>query len=376
MAVEVGAPDDALAPGEPGEGLFTELGGWPGVYARLFERQNLTSDEAAAVFTEVLENRAQPAQLGALLAALRTKGETAEEIAGFVRAMRRRGESVTLLAGAADAIDTCGTGGDRSGTINVSTLAALIVAGAGGHVCKHGNRAASSQAGSADLLEAFGVSLELGPEGVARCVGESRFGFCFAQRFHPAMRYAGPVRSALGIATAFNVLGPLANPARVRRQVVGVAAPELAETVLGALEHGGAVHALVVYGRDGLDELSTVVASEVFESRLQSDGSFARRQYAVDARGLGLAPARSADLVGGDVAHNLARAQAILHGERGAQRDVVLLNAAAGLIVAGRAADFAEGLALAEESLDSGAPREVLERFIVASATAADAGLL
>lgn len=354
---------------------FAALGAWPGVFSRLFAREDLSAEDAAAVFDEILLDRAQPAQLGAFLAALRTKGETAEEIAGFVRAMRRRGESVVLPPGAVGAIDTCGTGGDRSGTINVSTLAALIVAGAGGAVCKHGNRAASSRAGSADLLEALGVALELGPVGVARCIAESGFGFCFAPRFHPAMRFAGPVRSALGIATAFNVLGPLANPAHVRRQVVGVADAALAGTVLEALEHGGAEHCLVVYGRDGLDELSTVVASEVLESRTLPDGTRRRREYAVDARSLGLAPARREDLVGGDVAHNAARATAILAGERGPQRDVVLLNAAAGLIVAGLAADFPTGLALAESTLDAGAPRDVLERLVQSSRRAAAEGL-
>ncbi len=364
--------------GDPGgvPERFASLGGWPGLFARLFAREDLAGEDAAAAFDEVLLGRADPAQLAALLAALRTKGETAEEIAGFVRAMRRRGATIELPAGAEDAIDTCGTGGDRSGTINVSTLAALIVAGAGGAVCKHGNRAASSRAGSADLLEALGVTLELGPEGVARCVAEAGFGFCFAPRFHPAMRHASPVGKALGIATAFNVLGPLANPARVRRQVVGVADATLAPTVLEALERGGAVHCLVVYGRDGLDELSTVVPSEVFESRVEPNGTRLRRQYAVDARGLGLGPARPEDLVGGDVAHNAARALAILDGERGPQRDVVLLNAAAGLLVAGRAEDFPGGLALAEQTLDSGAPREVLARLVESSAAAAREGLL
>jgi anthranilate phosphoribosyltransferase len=222
-----------------------DAGGWPGLLTQLFQREDLSGELAGAALDDILSGGVEPLQIAAFLAALRTKGESVEEMAAFVRAMRRAGEVVVLEEGA---IDTCGTGGDRSGTINVSTAAALICAGADVAVCKHGNRAASSQSGSADVLEALGVAIDLGPEGVASCVAAARIGFCLATRFHPAMRHVGPVRRGLGVATVFNFLGPLANPAAVRRQVVGVGDPRMADRMLGVLEANGAEHAIVCYG--------------------------------------------------------------------------------------------------------------------------------
>ena len=246
--------------------------------APLCARQDLTSAQAGAAMAEILRGDATPAQIAAFAVGLRIKGETVEEMAGLVTSMLDFAEPVPLGPElAAAVIDTCGTGGDRSGTINVSTIAAFVAAGAGAKVCKHGNRAASSKAGSADVLEALGVVIDLGPDGVAACVAEAGMGFCFAARFHAALRHSGPVRRELGVPTVFNFLGPLANPARVRRQVVGVSDPRMAEKVLGVLRANGAAHALVVYGHDGLDELTTADTSTVFELR---DGQV--RTFVVD----------------------------------------------------------------------------------------------
>lgn len=345
---------------------FAAFGGWPGVLGRVTRGEHLAVDEAAAAFGEILAGEATPAQVGAFVAALRTRGETVEELTGFVRSMRAHAERIPALEGATDLVDTCGTGGDRSGSINVSTIAALVVAGAGCRVCKHGGRAASSVAGSADVLEALGVVIDLDGRGVARCVEEAGIGFCFAPRFHPAMRHAAPVRRELGIATVFNFLGPMANPAHVVRQVIGVGDATMATKMLGVLEANGAEHAMVVHGSDGLDELSTVAPSMVLEVR-----SGERRSFEVDARDLGLAPASRESLRGGDAAANAAAARRVLAAEHGPHRDVVLLNAAAALVVAGRAADLPAGLSVAAASIDSGSAATALERLVAASAAAA-----
>jgi anthranilate phosphoribosyltransferase len=277
-------------------------------------------------------------------------------------------ERVVLPAELGDrVVDTCGTGGDRSGTINVSTIAALIVSGAGVPVCKHGGRAASSQAGSADVLEALGVVIDLGPAGVARCVSEAGIGFCFAPRYHPAMRHAGPVRRELGVPTAFNFLGPLANPARVRRQVVGVGDPDMAPRMAGVLAAGGSSRVMVVHGAGGLDELSTAGPSTV-HSYSAVDGQF--RQEVIDPASLGLAPASVEDLRGGDAETNAALARSVLEGETGPRRDIVLLNAAAGLVVGGASGDMAEGLALATAVVDDGRAGACLDRLISVSKAA------
>jgi anthranilate phosphoribosyltransferase len=352
-----------------------DVGGWPGVLGRLFRREDLSADEAAAALDSVLAGEASQVQLAAFMAALRTKGETVDEIAGLVRAMRARAEPLVIEG---ELVDTCGTGGDRSGTINVSTISALVVAGAGARVCKHGNRAASSQAGSADLLEALGVVVGLGPAGVARCVAEVAMGFCLAPRFHPAMRYVGPVRGELGVATVFNFLGPLANPAHAKRQLVGVGDPLMAERMLAVLEANGTVHAMVVFGHDGLDELTTVTTSTVLETILEGDDTprYRRRRYEVDPRALGLAPAQLSDLKGGAPGLNAELANSVMAGELGPRREFVLLNAAAALVVAGLSGDLATGIELAVSVLDSGAAARTLQQLVSASRAAAADGLL
>jgi anthranilate phosphoribosyltransferase len=332
--------------------------GWSPLLRQLFEGRDLDRAQARAAMAAVLSGEAAPSQIAAFAVAMRMKGESVTELAGLLDAML---DAATLvpLPDPSSVIDTCGTGGDGSHTINVSTLAALVVAGAGGKVCKHGNRAASSACGSADLLEALGVSIEVDPAVVARCVADAGVGFCFAPRFHAAMRHAGPTRRELGVPTAFNFLGPIANPGRVKRQVVGVSDPAMADRVAAVLAANGAVRAMVVFGHDGLDELTTVTSSTVVDLR---DGDVSR--YDVDPATLGIAPARLADLVGGDVAANADLARRVLAGEPGPHHDIVVLNAAAGLVVAGLADDLAGGAELARASLRSGAAASALERLV------------
>lgn len=359
-----GAPDGA---GTDLDGM----GGWAGLLSRLVSGQSLTAEEAGGALSEVLAGNASAAQIAAFVTALRIKGETVEEMAGLVEAMLRFAEPLSVSG---DVVDTCGTGGDRSSSINVSTAAAFVVAGAGVPVCKHGGRGASSRCGSADVLEALGVEIGLGPAGVARCVEEAGMGFCFAPRFHPAMRHAQPVRRELGVTTVFNFLGPLANPARARRQVVGVSDPSMADKMLGVLRANGALRAMVVYGHDGLDELSTTTASTVLDLRAGEGAESEVRSYTVHPAALGLAPAALPDLVGGDAATNADLVRKVLEGGRGPHRDIVALNAAAGLVVAGRAADLPEGLARAEEVLDTGAAARVAEALAAVSRDAAREG--
>ena len=364
------APEDPPVSRWSGPDLAS-FGGWSAILGRLFRREDLRAEQASAALADILAGRAEPAQIGAFAAALRTKGETVEELSGLVAAMLAEAE---LVRAGDDLVDTCGTGGDRSGTINVSTMAACVVAGAGAKVCKHGGRAASSRAGSADVLEALGVVIDLGAAGVERCVAEAGFGFCFAPRFHPAMRHAGPVRRALGAPTVFNLLGPLANPARATRQVVGVGEPAMAQAMLGVLEANGSRHAMVLYGHDGLDELSTTAPSTVHESTLHADGSRERRTYVVDPLDFGIARATREELSGGDVQENAAHVHSVLRGEPGPRRDIVVLNAAAGLIVAGLEENLASAIDRARHVLDSGAARHALERLIEVSGLAARDG--
>jgi anthranilate phosphoribosyltransferase len=353
-------------PAEPGLTL-EQIGGWPGVLGRLAAGDDISAAEAAAALTDVLQGNATPAQIAAFVFGLRCKGETVEEMTGLVGAMLAASERVVLGPGLADrVVDTCGTGGDRSGTINVSTIAALVVAGAGVPVCKHGGRAASSKAGSADVLEALGVVIDLGPDGVARCVEEAGIGFCFAPRYHPAMRHAVPVRRELGVPTAFNFLGPLANPARVRRQVLGVGDPAMATRMVRVLAAGGATHAVVVHGADGLDELSTTGPSTMYVW----SGDDSQPPVTVEPADVGLAPARVADLRGGDADTNAAFARRVLDGDSGPHRDVVLLNAAAGLLVAGTVSSIAEGVGRAAAAIDDGCAAEALERLVTVSQAA------
>src|SRR6476469_6186005 len=292
----------------------------------------------------IRSGRATPAQLIGFVVALRAKGETADELSGLLDAVLAAAELVPLDDELRSrAVDVVGTGGDRSHSINVSTMAAIVVAGAGVPVCKHGARGASSLCGTADVLEALGVVLELSPGGVRRCVEEAGIGFCFAPRFHPSFRFAAPSRREIGIPTVFNLLGPMANPGRVRRQVIGVADASRASLMLAALRVHGSECAWVVHG-GGLDELTTTGPSTVLA--LHHDGG--ARTFTVDPVALGLAPATHDQLVGGDPEHNADVVRRVLDGERGSHRVIVVLNAAAALVAAAAADDLSAGLALAE----------------------------
>jgi anthranilate phosphoribosyltransferase len=342
---------------------------WSTILSRLAAGHDLSVAEARAALGVVFDGEATAAQLAAFIFGLRCKGETVEEMTGMVEAMLAAATPVPVSASLRTRlIDTCGTGGDRSGTINISTIAALVVAGAGVPVCKHGGRAASSQAGSADVLEALGVIIDLGPEGVLRCIEEAGIGFCFAPRYHPAMRHAIPIRREIGVPTAFNFLGPLANPARVTRQMVGVGDPSMAERMCQVLIAGGAVDVAVVYGSDGLDELTTTGPSTLVRWVAgEGPSGGAPVTTTVDPQALGLAPAKPADLKGGDAPVNAAFARRVLEGQRGPHRDIVLLNAAAALLVGGRVRDLVEGLEVAAESIDGGRAAVALERLIATS---------
>jgi len=354
---------------EAEEQRFAALGEWPGVLGRLLSGQDLEADEAACALGQVLVGAASASQISAFVMGLRMKGETVEEMAGFVRAMLAHAEPLDIPG---DLVDTCGTGGDRIGSVNVSTLSAFVVAGAGAKVCKHGGRAASSATGSADVLEALGVVIDLGPQDVAHCVAEAGMGFCFAPRYHPAMRFAVPVRRDLGVVTVFNFLGPLANPARARYQLVGVSDPSMAEKMMGVLMVNGARRAMVVHGVDGLDELSTTAPSKVLEFDARDDDPDAGvRSYVVDPVDLGLPRATLSDLRGGDAGVNAQLARRVLAGETGPHRDVVVLNAAAALMVAGLVDGLAEGVAMAGAVIDDGRARSVLDRLVEVSQEAA-----
>ena len=340
---------------------LTELGGWPAILGDLTSGRDLTVDQARAAMAEILDGAATPAQIAGFIVALRMKGETVDELTGLVDAMLAAAERVTLPDPGA-VVDVVGTGGDRAHTINVSTLAALVVAGAGGRVCKHGNRAASSATGAADLLEALGVRIDCGPDEVARCVGDAGIGFCFAPRFHSAMRHAGPPRRELGIPTAFNFLGPLANPAGVRRLMIGVADASMAERMVGVLAARGSERVLVVHGDDGLDELTISTTSQVVELR---EGDV--HAYEVDPKDLGITPASIEALAGGDPATNAALARRVLDGEPGPHRDIVCLNAGAALVAAGLADDLASGIGSARSSIDEGSAAAALDRLVAIS---------
>jgi anthranilate phosphoribosyltransferase len=332
---------------------------WPAVLGKLIRREDLDAGEAGAAMASILEGTAGPARIAGFVVALRAKGETATEIAAMVRTMLRFADRVEV---AGPLLDTCGTGGDCAGTINVSTIAAFVAAGAGARVAKHGNRAMSSDCGSADLLEALGVVVDLGPAGVARCITEAGIGFCFAPRFHPAMRHAGPVRRELGVATTFNFLGPLANPAGARRQVLGVGDPAMAELMVTALAELGCERALVFHGHDGLDELTTTTTSAVWDLRA---GEVLRS--VVDPVELGIPRAGPGDLVGGGPVRNAEIARAVLAGAPGPARDIVLLNAAAAFVAAGLADDLAAGLAGAAAAIDEGRAAAALDRLVALS---------
>ena len=318
--------------------------------------QSLAIDEAVAVMREVMEGEATPAQLGAYLTALSLKGETPEEIAGFATVMREKSLRVNPDG---KAIDTCGTGGDRKGTFNISTAAAFVVAGAGLTVAKHGNRAASGDCGSADVLEALGVRIELPPEAVEQCLREIGIGFMFAPAYHPAMRYAAPVRREIGIRTVFNVLGPLTNPAGVSCQLIGVGYPGLGEKMAEALKLFGAQHAIIVHSDDGMDELSLGSDTPGWEVL---DGAI--RPYLVRPRELGLPHATPDDLRGGDPETNAATMRSILAGGSGPVRDAVVLNSAAALVAGDLASGLRDGIEMATASIADGRAGEKLDAMV------------
>jgi len=324
--------------------------------AALVDRRDLSEDEAGACMEQIMSGEATPAQLGAFLVALRMKGETIDEITGLARVMREKSLHVHVDG---PLLDTCGTGGDASGSFNVSTAAAFVAAGAGARIAKHGNRAMTSESGSADVLEVLGAKIDLAPEGVAACIERAGFGFMFAQIFHPAMKHVAPVRREIGVRTVFNVLGPLTNPAGASAQVLGVADAALAGKLAGALVRLGVDHALVVHGEDGLDEVSVSAPTLVYDVR---DGAVVTRTLSPQDAGLAEHPAGA--VRGGTPAENAASLRGVLDGKPGALRDFTLINAAAALVAGGLAPDVREGVALAAQSIDSGAARERLDAFV------------
>src|SRR3954462_3344741 len=321
--------------------------------------RSLSSDEAAGVLRVIMSGDAGETQIAGFLIALRAKGETEEEIEGLARTMREFATPVPCRRD--DLLDTAGTGGGRT-TFNVSTTAAVIAAGAGCAVAKHGNRSATSLSGSADLLEALGARIDLGPEAVARCIGEAGFGFMFAPAHHQATRFVVPVRKELAVRTIFNFLGPLTNPAGARRQLIGVSDPGMLDRIAGALVRLGVDRALVVSSEDGLDEMSTSGATRVVE--VEGEGV---RAYTVAPGDVGLATSPPEAVAGGTPEQNAATTRAILAGEPGPERDLALLNAGAAIYAAGRADDIAHGVVVAAEAVDSGAAAAALERYVAAS---------
>jgi anthranilate phosphoribosyltransferase len=319
----------------------------------------LTREQAATAFDLMMSGEATPSQMGGLLMALRVRGETIDEITGAVSAMRSKMLRVTAPP---NAIDVVGTGGDASGSYNISTCAAFIVAGAGVPVAKHGNRALSSRSGAADVLNALGVRIDVPPDHISRCIAQAGIGFMFAPAHHPAMRHVGPTRVELGTRTIFNLLGPLSNPAGVKRQMVGVFSKQWVEPLAHVLKNLGSERAFVVHGSDGLDEI-TIAGPTAIASLVNGEVKI----FDITPEEVGLKRAKADELRGGDAEHNANALLAVLKGQRGAYRDVAQLNAAAALVVAGKAADLKGGLALAAKSIDSGAAEGALERLVVVS---------
>ena len=324
---------------------------------KIVRRNNLSADEMGQMITEIFSGNITDVQIGALMAALATKGETFEELAGAARAMRRK--AVRIQVAASTIVDTCGTGGDGAHTFNISTTTALVVAGCGLTVAKHGNRSVSSRCGSADLLEVLGVKLDTQPEIVEEAVQEIGIGFLFAPLFHGAMRHAAKARQEVGLRSIFNMLGPLTNPAAANCQLLGVYAPELTEMFAQALQLLGAKRAFVVHGHDGLDEISVCAPTRVSELK---DGLI--RTFDINPEQFFGVLADSNDLSGGSPEENAEITMAILKGEKGPKRDVVLLNTAAALVAAEKAAEFREGIRLAAESIDQGAALAKLEALV------------
>jgi anthranilate phosphoribosyltransferase len=307
----------------------------------------------------LVDGEATPSQIAGFAIALRMKGETPEEIAGLAEVMRA---AATRVEAGPNVVDVVGTGGDGAGTFNISTVSALVVASAGGRVAKHGNRSVTSACGSADFLEAMGIAIDLPPDAVARCIDETGFGFMFAPIYHPAMRHAGAPRREIGVRTVFNILGPITNPAGARRQLTGVAVPGLGETLARVLGLLGAEHAVIVHGRDGLDEISICAPTQVHEAR-----SGQVRSYVIEPEQFGLARSTIDAVRGGTVEANVRLAQGVFDGERGPARDVVLLNAGAALYMAGLAESIQNGIAQAAGELDSGRARNKIAQVAKAS---------
>ena len=322
--------------------------------AKLIDGQNLTREEMTGVMNQIMSGEATDAQIGAFLIALRIKGESVDEIVGAAAVMREKATPIQTKHSVI--VDTCGTGGDHSGTFNISTTAAFVVAGAGLCVAKHGNRAATSQSGSADVLKALGVEIEASPEVMSRCLDDVGIGFLFAVSLHGAMKYAIGPRREVGARTIFNALGPLTNPAGAKRQVIGVYSAALTETLATVLGNLGSEHVFVVHGSDGLDEMTLTGPTRVSELK---NGSVST--YDVSPHDFGLAQASASDLQGGNAHENAAMTLAILNGETGPKRDIVLLNAAAAIVAGGKATDLAQGILVAANVIDSGKALEKLE---------------
>jgi anthranilate phosphoribosyltransferase len=324
---------------------------------KMIDRTDLSEQEARAVMEEIMAGGATDAQIAGFLTALRMKGETAPELIGFAKVMREK--ALPLWDGDIPAVlDTAGTGGDRSGTFNISTAAAFVAAGVGIRVAKHGNRSASSRCGSADVMEALGIDIQMPIDRLRRAITDVGFGFLFAQRFHTSMKYVMPARTQLKVRTVFNILGPLANPAAACFHVVGVSSPEIMELMANALHGLGLKHGFVVHGANGMDEVSISSRSYIVEIR---DDEV--RQFVMSPEDFGIASARIDAILGGDAAENAKIIQSILQGERSPRRDVVLLNAAPAIVAAGAAPTWKEGIRLAAESIDSGAALKKLEEL-------------
>lgn len=340
---------------------------FPALIEKLIRHEDLTSDEASAAMAEVMEGRAAEAHIASFLTGLAMKGERPEEIVGLARTMRAH--AVKLSHTPADVFDTCGTGGDRSGTFNISTCAAIVLASCGVRVAKHGNRSVSSLSGSADVFEVLGVQVDAAPAVVERCLAEAGIGFFFAPTFHPSMRHAGPTRKALGVRTAFNLLGPLTNPAGATRQIVGVPRPEFTELLARALMLLGSTRAWVVHGADGIDEISTTGYTKVSECR---DGAV--KTFYLHPGDFGMHKSPVGALRGGSAADNAGIIRGVIDGKPGPARDVVVLNAGAALFVAGRVASIKEGMGEAARAIDAGASKRTLEHLVAVSASGAAAG--
>ncbi len=321
--------------------------------------EKLSREEAEQAFNVIMSGEATPVQIGAFLTALRLRGETVDEISGAVATMRAK---MTPVEAPAEAIDVVGTGGDASGSYNISTASAFVVAGAGVPVAKHGNRALSSKSGAADTLKALGVNIELPPDRIALCIRDAGIGFMFAPMHHAAMKHVGPARAELGFRTVFNLIGPLSNPAGVKRYLLGVFSPDWVEPLANVLAGLGAERAWVVHGAGGLDEISPAG-----ETRVAALDNGRVTMFTIAPADAGLTPSPAAAIKGGDAAHNAEALRRVLEGATGAYRDTVLLNAGAALVVAGVARDLALGVALAKETIDTGRARERLERLVAVS---------